>query len=53
MLIFKFLHIVSMFLAVGLTVGTELLLHRVANSGDVRAFAPRSRWSSPLASRFR
>lgn len=37
MLIFKFLHIVSMFLAVGLAVGTELLLHRVANSGDVRA----------------
>jgi len=37
MLIFKYLHILSMFGAVGLVVGTDLLLHRVAHSGDVRA----------------
>jgi hypothetical protein len=35
--IFKFLHILSMFAAAGVVVGTEFLLHRVAGSGDVRA----------------
>ncbi len=35
--ILKFLHIGSMFMAVGVSVGTELMAHRVANSGDVHA----------------
>lgn len=35
--IFKFLHILAMFSAVGVSTGTEFVLHRVANSGDVRA----------------
>jgi uncharacterized membrane protein len=37
LIIFKYLHILSMFSAVGLVVGTDLLLHRVADSADVRA----------------
>jgi hypothetical protein len=37
MLIFKYLHILAMFSAVGSIIGTETLLHRVARSGDVRA----------------
>ena len=37
MLIFKYLHILAMFSAVGSIIGTEALLHRVARSGDVRA----------------
>ena len=35
--IFKFLHIASMFMYVGMAVGTDFLLHRIARSGDVRA----------------
>lgn len=34
--IFKYLHLLTMFSAVGAVVGTEMLLHRVARSGDVR-----------------
>jgi hypothetical protein len=33
----KFAHIGTMFMAVGVAVGTEVMGHRVANSGDVRA----------------
>lgn len=36
-IILKFAHIGTMFMAVGVAVGTELMGHRVANSGDVRA----------------
>jgi Predicted integral membrane protein (DUF2269) len=35
--ILKFLHIGSMFMAVGVSVGLEIMAHRVANTGDVRA----------------
>lgn len=35
--VLKFLHIGTMFMAVGVSVGMELMAHRVANSGDVRA----------------
>jgi hypothetical protein len=35
--ILKFAHIATMFMAVGVAVGTEIMAHRVANSGDVRA----------------
>lgn len=35
--IFKYLHIITMFSAVGVSTGTEFLLHRIAHSGDVRA----------------
>jgi Predicted integral membrane protein (DUF2269) len=34
---FKFLHIGSMFTAVGVSVGMEIMAHRVARTGDVRA----------------
>ena len=37
--VFKYLHIVSMFFAVALAVSTELVLRRVAGSGDVRVIA--------------
>jgi hypothetical protein len=37
MLIWKYLHILSMFLAVALVVGPDLLLYRTARSGEVRA----------------
>jgi hypothetical protein len=36
-LVFKYLHILTMFSAVTASVGPELLLHRVAKTGDVRA----------------
>ena len=36
-IILKFAHIGTMFMAVGVAVGTELMGHRVAGSGDVRA----------------
>lgn len=45
-LAFKYLHIVSMFFAVALAVSTELVLRRVATSGDaeaIRAVVPRVR----------
>jgi Predicted integral membrane protein (DUF2269) len=35
--IFVFLHIITMFIAVAMSVGPELMLHRVAQSGDVRS----------------
>jgi len=35
--ILKFLHIGSMFMAVGVSVGLELMAHRVARTGDVPA----------------
>lgn len=36
---FKYLHIVSMFFAIALAVSTELVLRRVADSGDAHAIA--------------
>ena len=36
-ILLKVAHIGTMFMAVGVAVGTELMGHRVANSGDVRA----------------
>jgi Predicted integral membrane protein (DUF2269) len=36
-LILKFAHIGTMFMAVGVAVGTEVMAHRVANTGDVAA----------------
>jgi hypothetical protein len=36
---FKYLHIVSMFFAIALAVSTELVLRRVAESGDAHAIA--------------
>ena len=35
--IFKFLHIATMFMAVGVSVGADFVLHWIASSGDVRA----------------
>jgi hypothetical protein len=35
--ILKFAHIGTMFMAVGVSVGTEIMAHRVANTGDVGA----------------
>ena len=35
-IILKFLHIAAMFTAVGVSVGTDLMAHRVADTGDVR-----------------
>jgi hypothetical protein len=37
--VFKYLHIVSMFFAIALAVSTELVVRRVAGSGDARAIA--------------
>ena len=36
MAVWRFLRIVTMILAVGVGVGAELLMHRVARTGDVR-----------------
>jgi hypothetical protein len=33
----KFLHIAAMFCAVGVSVGTDLMAHRIAGTGDVRS----------------
>ena len=33
----KFLHIAAMFCAVGVSVGTDIMAHRVAGTGDVRS----------------
>jgi hypothetical protein len=46
--ILKFLHILSMFSAVGVVVGTEVLLHRVARSGDVRAMRTAFALAKPM-----
>lgn len=48
MLLFKYLHIVTMFSAVGIAVGSELLLHRVAASGDLVAVRVAFRMAKPL-----
>ena len=36
-LFLKFLHIAAMFCAVGVSIGTDLMAHRVATTGDVRS----------------
>ena len=36
-IILKFLHIAAMFTAVGVSVGTDLMAHRIADTGDVRS----------------
>ena len=36
-LFFKFAHIGAMFMAVGVAVGTQIMAHRVATSGNVAA----------------
>ena len=46
--IFKFLHLLAMFSAVGAVVGTEVLLHRVARSGDVRAIRTAFALAKPM-----
>jgi hypothetical protein len=33
----KFLHIAAMFCAVGVSIGTDLMAHRIAGTGDVRS----------------
>lgn len=47
--VFKYLHIVAMFFAVALAVSSELVLHRVATSGDVRAIRTASARVRPLS----
>ncbi len=46
--IFKYLHILTMFSAVGTVIGTEVLLHRVARSGDVRAIRAAFSLAKPM-----
>ncbi len=48
MYIFKYLHIITMFIAVALSVGPELVLHRVAQTGDVRAIRAAFGAAKPL-----
>jgi hypothetical protein len=47
--VFKYLHIVSMFFAIALAVSTELVLRRVASSGDRGAIATAVAKTRPLA----
>lgn len=47
--VFKYLHIVSMFFAIALAVSTELVLRRVAGSGDPGAIATTVTRTRPLA----
>lgn len=47
--VFKYLHIVSMFFGVALAVSTELVLRRVATSGDVRAIRTTAVTARPLS----
>ena len=52
---FKYLHIVSMFFAVALSVSTEIVLRRVATSGDagaIRTVVPRVRPLGNVATMF-
>ncbi len=46
--LFKLLHLLAMFSAVGAVVGTEVLLHRVARSGDVRTIRSVFTLAKPL-----
>lgn len=45
---FIFLHIAMMVMAVGLSVGSELLLHRIAQTRDVRAIRVAFKLANPL-----
>ena len=36
-ILLKFLHIAAMFAAVGVSIGTDLMAHRIADTGDVRS----------------
>lgn len=47
--VFKYLHILAMFFAIALAVSTELVLRRVAGSGDGRAIATTVARIRPLA----
>lgn len=46
--ILKFAHIGTMFMAVGVAVGTEIMAHRVANTGDVAAIRTFFAQAKPL-----
>jgi hypothetical protein len=46
--VFKYLHILAMFSAVASVVGTEVLLHRVARSGDLRAIRAAFSLAKPM-----
>ena len=53
--VFKYLHVVSMFFAVALAVSTELVMRRVASSGDaqtIRTVVPRIRPLGNLSTGF-
>jgi hypothetical protein len=53
--VFKYLHVVSMFFAVALAVSTELVMRRVASSGDaqtIRTVVPRVRPLGNLSTGF-
>ena len=50
MSLFIFLHIITMFLAVAISVGPELVLHQVAQTGDVRAIRAAFGVAKPLGS---
>ena len=45
----KFLHIATMFLAVALALSGEIVLHRIADSGDVRAIRVAVKRVKPLS----
>ncbi len=47
-IILKVAHIGTMFMAVGVAVGTEIMAHRVANTGDVRAIRTFFAQAKPL-----
>ena len=47
-MIFIYLHIITMFAAVAVSIGSGLLLHRVAQSGDVRAIQTAFRLAKPF-----
>ena len=47
-MVWVFLHIVVLFAAVAISAGTEVLLHRVAGSGDVRAIRTAFGLAKPL-----
>jgi len=48
MILLKYLHVIIMFSAVGIAVGSELLLHRIAASGDRNAIRTAFNLAKPL-----
>jgi uncharacterized membrane protein len=48
-ILFKVIHVMAVVLAIGISIGPEILLNRIARSNDVRAIRAGFKMASPLA----